>query len=95
MPLLSINPSLTFEILEIYFVGPFPRPGYKIGARYIIKAIEYVTKWEEDEPVDSNTKEVVAKFIYENIIARFGCPITLISDRGTPFINQTIDTLMK
>ena len=35
------------------------------------------------------------KFIYEKIITRFRCPLNLISDHGTHFINQTIETLLK
>ena len=54
-----------------------------------------MTKWAETELVPSCTKEVATKFIYENIITRFGCPLTLISDQGTHFINQTIETLLK
>lgn len=61
----------------------------------MITALEYVTKWAEAKPIESSTKEVAAKFINEKIITRFGCPNTLISDRGTQFINHTIDTLMK
>lgn len=90
MPLLSINPNLTFEIWAIDFVGPFHNSGQRTGARYIITVVEYVIKWVEEEPIESCTKEVAAKFIYENIITRFGFPLTLISDRGTHFINQTI-----
>ena len=63
------------------------------GVRYIITAVEYVTKWAEAEPVDTCSSEIAAKFIYENIITRFGCPLTLISDQGTHFINKTIKTL--
>lgn len=95
MPLISTSPSLTIEILSIDFVGPFPKPWYRIEHRYITTTIEYVTKWEKVEPVESYTKEVATKFIYENIIKRFGFPITLISDKGTYLINQNIQTLMK
>ena len=55
--------------------------------------MEYVTKWVEAEPVDTCSSEIATKFIYENIITRFGCPLTLISDQGTHFINTTIKTL--
>ena len=80
IPLISVNPSLTFEIWAIEFIGPFPIPEKRIGVRYIITVVEYVTKWVEVEPVDTCFSEIDTKFIYENIITRFGCPLTLISD---------------
>ena len=84
---------MTFEIWAIDFIGPFPIPTKRIRARYIITAVEYVTKWAEAEPVDTCSNEIATKFIYENIITRFGCPITLISDQGSQFINKTIKAL--
>ena len=93
IPLISINPSLTFEIWAIDFIGPFPIPAKRTSARYIITAVEYVTKWAEAELVDTCSSEIAAKFIYENIITRFGCPINLISDQGSHFINKTIKAL--
>ena len=84
---------MTFEVCAIEFIGPFPIPSKRTGARYIITAVEYVTKWEEAKPVDTCSSEIAAKFIYENIITGFGCPITLINDQGSHFINKTIKTL--
>ena len=95
MPLLPISPSLTFETWAIYFIGPFQKQGKRTRARYIITTTEYVTKWEEAKPIHSCTKEVETKFIYENIITRFECPLNLINDQGTHIINQTIETLLK
>ena len=60
IPLISLNPSLTFEIWAIDFIGPFPIQTKRIGARYIIIAVEYVTKWAEAEPVDTCSSEIAA-----------------------------------
>ena len=93
IPLILVNPSLTFEIWAIDFIGPFPIPTKRTCARYIITGVEYVTKWVEVEPVDTCSSEIATKLIYENIITRFGCPITIISDQGSHFINKTIKAL--
>jgi transposase InsO family protein len=60
----------------------------------MLTAVEYVTKWEEAKPVESCTKEVAAKFIYKDVIIRFGCPLTLINDHGTHFVNETIKFIL-
>ena len=90
MPLISINPSLTFEIWAIDFIGTFPVLGRRTGACYIITAVEYVTKWAEAEPVKTYSSEVAAKFIYKNIITRFGFPLTLIRDQGSIFVIELL-----
>jgi hypothetical protein len=61
MPLISVNPSLTFEIWAIDFVGPFPNVGQTTSVRYIIIDVENVTKWDESNRVESCTKEVETK----------------------------------
>lgn len=46
---MPLNPQMTlhpFEKWAIDFVGPIKHQG-KIGARYIIIAIEYLTHWVE------------------------------------------------
>jgi hypothetical protein len=55
--------------------------------------MEYVTKWAEALATKTDDAKTVAKLLYENIIIRFGCPKELVSDRGTHFINKTIEQL--
>jgi hypothetical protein len=61
--------------------------------QYILVATEYVTKWAEALATKTDDAKTVAEFLYENIITRFGCPKELVSDRGTHFINKTIELL--
>ena len=53
--------------------------------KYLLVGIDYFTKWVEAEPL-ANIRDVDAKrFIWKNIITRFGIPHVLISDNGLQF----------
>ena len=41
------------------------------------------------------TMQFVTEFLFEYVLMRFGCPKVLISDRGTQFLNETINVLME
>jgi hypothetical protein len=93
---MTLAPHLTlqeFEKWAIDFVGPINPPRNFIGARYIITATEYVTRWEEARVVKDCSASTTAWFIFEDIITIFGCPKILMSDQGTHFINKTIESL--
>ena len=60
---------------------------------YIVVATEYVTKWTEAKAVKTNTAAHASTFMYENIISRFGCLKILVSDRGTHFLNSSIQEM--
>ena len=64
-------------------VGPFLKAvGNK---RYLLVGTNYFTKWVEVEPL-ANIRDVDAKkFVWKNIVTRFGIPYTLISDNGLQF----------
>jgi hypothetical protein len=81
-----------FYQIGIDFVGPLPIT--ESGNRYIIVAMDYFTKWPEAKAVKVDNAKEVAKFIYEEIICRHGCPEKILSDRGTHFNNKMIEELM-
>ncbi|GJR58809.1 reverse transcriptase domain-containing protein [Tanacetum coccineum] len=48
-------------------------------------AMDYFTKWIEAKPVATITGSQVNKFIWENIVCRFGLPGEIIYDNGKQF----------
>ena len=94
---LPLHPSLPLVPLEkwgIDYVGPIT-PTSSRRNQYIIVATEYLTKWAEAKAVKSADAKQTAIFLYENVIARFGCPKVLISDRGAHFLNEAIEEMTK
>src|SRR6266542_2465330 len=80
-----------FERWGIDIVRPLPQT--EDGYRYIVVAIDYFSRWLEVRPLNYANAQQVVKFIYEEIICRFGTPRVLQSNRGTHFINEVIQEL--
>ncbi|XP_023929642.1 uncharacterized protein LOC112040954 [Quercus suber] len=56
--------------------------------RFVLVAVDYFTKWVEAEAL-ANIRDVdVKKFVWKNIVTRFGVPDSLISDNGLQFDRQ-------
>jgi hypothetical protein len=64
------------------FVGPIKSTGIYIRNKYILIAIDYATKWIEVKVLKTNIVIVIAIFLYECILPRFGCPLTIITYQG-------------
>ncbi len=77
------------------FTSPIKPRGRLTGNKYILVAIVYAIKWVEAKALKTNTKIVIAKFLYEYILTRFGCPLTIITVQWVHFINDTIKTTDK
>ncbi|GJY36921.1 reverse transcriptase domain-containing protein [Tanacetum coccineum] len=53
--------------------------------KFLIVAINYFTKWIEAKPVATITGAQVKKFVWENIVCRFGLPGEIISNNRKQF----------
>jgi hypothetical protein len=93
MPLLPQLTLQEFEKSAIDFVGPINPPGKCAGARYIITATKYLTRWAEEREVKDCSATTTMRFIFDEIITRFGCLKILMSDQGTHLINKTVEAL--
>jgi len=62
------------------FVGPIKPVERYIGNKYIFIATNYTTKWVETRTLRTNTTIITQKNLYECILTKFGCPLTIIID---------------
>jgi hypothetical protein len=85
-PAASLNPIASpwpFSQWGLDIVGPLPRaPGNR---RWLIVATDYFTKWVEAEPLVHIADADSKRFVWKNIITRFGIPRVLVSDNGSQF----------
>ncbi|GJY52019.1 reverse transcriptase domain-containing protein [Tanacetum coccineum] len=90
MPQNSIQVCEIFDVWGIDFMGPFPSSK---GNKYILVAVDYLSKWVEAKALPTNDARVVCKFL-KSLFARFGAPRAIISDRGTHFCNDQFAKVM-
>ena len=93
MPIHLVIPLQPFAKWGLDFIGPIKPKAQSTGCEYILVATDYFTKWAEAKVLRNNTAAEVAKFLYENIMTRFGCPVELVSDQGTHFLNRVMEEL--
>ncbi|GJX86951.1 reverse transcriptase domain-containing protein [Tanacetum coccineum] len=63
--------------------------------KFILVAVDYLSKWVEAKALPTNDARVVIK-ILKSLFARFGTPRAIISDRGTHFYNdQFVKVMLK
>lgn len=91
MPQTSSQVCEVFDVWGIDFMGPFP-PSF--DNRYILVAVDYVSKWVEAQALPTNDARVVVKFL-KTLFSRFGMPKALISDRGTHFANYQMEKVLQ
>ena len=81
-----------FDVWGIDFMGPFVSSH---GMKYIIVAVDYVSKWVEAIALANNEGKSVSAFLKKNIFSRFGTPRAIISDGGSHFCNRLFKGLLE
>ncbi|GJT04504.1 reverse transcriptase domain-containing protein [Tanacetum coccineum] len=76
--------------MGIDFMGPFLSSR---GNKYILVAVDYLSKWVETKSLPTDDVRVVVK-ILKSLFARFGTPRAIISDHNTHFCNDQFAKVM-
>ncbi|GJR94760.1 reverse transcriptase domain-containing protein [Tanacetum coccineum] len=76
MPQNAIKVCEIFNVWGIDFIGPFSSSH---GNKYILVAVDYLSKWVEAKAFPTNNARVVVKFL-KSLFARFETPRAIISD---------------
>nr|GEW07082.1 reverse transcriptase domain-containing protein [Tanacetum cinerariifolium] len=90
MPQNSIQVCEIFDVWGIDFMGLFPSSR---GNKYILVAVDYLSKWVEAKALLTNDARVVCKFL-KSLFARFGSPRAINSDRSMHFCNDQFAKVM-
>ncbi|GJX62623.1 reverse transcriptase domain-containing protein [Tanacetum coccineum] len=90
MPQNAIQVCEIFDLWGIDFMGPFPSSR---GNKYILVAVDYLSKWVKAKALPTNNARVVVKFL-KSLFSRFDALRAIISDRGTHFCNDKFDKVM-
>nr|GFB41023.1 hypothetical protein [Tanacetum cinerariifolium] len=63
------------------------------GNKYILVAVDYLSKWVKAKALPTNDARVFVKFL-KSLFSRFRTPKEIISDRGTHFCNDQFARIM-
>lgn len=81
-----------WDTVCVDLVGPLPRTA--AGHEYLIVCQDRCTKYVECRALRKATGAAVARAIRELVICRYGCPISIISDNGTEFENNSVKKML-
>ena len=63
------------------------------GFGFIVFARDDLTGWVEGRAIKVVNSKEVARFIYEDVVCRHGCPQRIVLDRGSENLSLTKDLL--
>jgi hypothetical protein len=94
LPLIPIVVNSPFQQWGLDFIGEI-NPLSSGQHKWILVGTDYFTKWIEAIPTQNDTHQVVMKFLYENILSRFGCPKRMVTDNSVAFKVEALVEMCK
>ena len=89
------QPSQRFTTVHLDIVGPLELPeidAFERRPRYLLTMIDSYSRWFEAAPLSDISAINVAKTFLSYWIARFGPPLTLVTDRGSQFRSELMQS---
>ena len=90
-PLKQIVSNRPWQLVGIDVTGPFKTS--KSGNEYIIVAVDHFSKFCVTKAVNSFSAEITAKFIFDDVICRFGPVEQILTDHGVNFESKLLKHL--
>jgi len=81
------------ERLHIDVTGPHPRS--RRGSVFIITCIDPFTKWSEAFAAPNKEAATIARIIVEQVICRFGSPLSIVTDRAKELDGELMRQICK
>ncbi|XP_059436368.1 uncharacterized protein LOC132169334 [Corylus avellana] len=78
-----ISSPWPFSQWGVNIVGPLSQG--KGGVRFVVVAVDYFTKWAEVEALVNKTTKCMERFLWKNVICRYGIPHAFVTDNGKQF----------
>ncbi|XP_057864631.1 uncharacterized protein LOC131072486 [Cryptomeria japonica] len=88
LPLQPIQVEQPFMRWGLDFIGVI-NPSSSAGNKWVLTTIDYFTKWTEAVALKEANESTILNF-YEDLVARFGVPKSIISDNGLAFVGLKI-----
>ena len=90
--LLSLGTHWPFNIWGMNILKPLPKdPG---SVKFLLVAIDYLTKWIEARPLWEISANKVEKFTWKHLICRYGLPYAIITENGTQLKAQAYEEFL-
>lgn len=83
-------PTRPFEVISMDYIGKLVRSE---DFDYVLVIVDVFTRWAIAVPTSGNSAETTARILMEEVICKHGTPAVILSDNGSHFKNQIMNTL--